>query len=284
MNNKFISQVSPPNLNSDSPGHWFVFQGSRLLVLTHEDSASLPLIKTIKAIDDNILRQHYLGYIEGEQIIHCYAAELPDSISAPEGMAFQGLRKVYGRLDENLFWIAGRAIQIIDWDRTHQFCSRCATPTQTQPHERAKKCPNCSLITYPRLAPAVIVQITRQHEGESQILLARGHNFPPNWYSVIAGFVEPGETLEECVHREIKEEVGINVKNVRYFGSQPWPFPHSLMVGFTAVYNSGDIILEEAEIADAGWFTKDTLPNIPPPISIARRLIDDFTNQDSMVG
>ena len=290
MNNRFVPQVTPDNIAPDPSAYWFVFRGTRLLVFVHEDSVSIPLLKNLDDIAGNILRKHYLGYIDGEKdrplgevgAVSCYAAELPNSIDAPHGMAFQDLRKVYGRLDnhphteEQLFSIAGRAIQIIDWDRTHQFCSRCATPTHTQPHERAKKCPNCELITYPKLTPAIIVQITRIHKGERQILLARGHRFPPDWYSVIAGFVEPGETLEECVHREVKEEVGVDVKDVRYFGSQPWPFPHSLMVGFTAVYHSGDIILEEAEIADARWFNRHNLPKIPSSISIARSLIDDF--------
>jgi NAD+ diphosphatase len=171
-----------------------------------------------------------------------------------------------------LFWVAGRAIQIVEWDRTHQFCGHCASPMVAKTAERAKECPQCGLTNFPRLAPAVIVAVVR----DNQILLARSHRHPAGFYSVLAGFVEPGETLEEAVAREIKEEVGIEVGDIRYFGSQPWPFPHSLMIGFTAVYAGGEIRCDETEIEEAGWFAADALPQIPGPISISRRLIDWF--------
>ena len=138
--------------------------------------------------------------------------------------------------------------------------------------ERAKLCPACGLTTYPRISPAIIVAVTK---GDT-LLLARGHRHPPGFYSVLAGFVEPGETLEETVRREVREEVSLEVDDIRYFGSQPWPFPDSLMVAFTASYASGEITLEELEIADAGWYTAANLPLVPPPISIARSLIDAF--------
>jgi NAD+ diphosphatase len=147
---------------------------------------------------------------------------------------------------------------------------------QTLPYERAKKCPQCGLTSYPRLAPAIIVRIERDGPDSREILLAHNKRHPAGFYSVLAGFVEPGETLEECVRREIREEVGIEVKKINYFGSQPWPFPHSLMVAFTAEYANGDIILEEEELDDAAWFSPGDLPPVPPPISIARQLIDSF--------
>ena len=140
------------------------------------------------------------------------------------------------------------------------------------PSERAQVCPQCGLTAFPRLSPAIIVCIRR---GE-QILLARNHRFPPGRFSVLAGFVEPGETLEEAVAREVREEVGIRVRDIRYFGSQPWPFPNSLMLGFTAEYAEGELVVDESELAEAHWFTRDNLPDLPPPISIARRLIEDF--------
>ena len=187
-------------------------------------------------------------------------------------MAFEGLRQVYGRLDEDLFWISARAVQIVDWDRTHRFCGRCGAPTEAQKAERAKKCSRCGLLHFPRLAPAVIVLIER---GD-QLLLARARRFPTIMYSVLAGFVEPGESLEETVVREVKEEVGLSLKDIRYFGSQPWPFPHSLMIGFTATYAGGEISLDDDEILEAGWYTVDNLPPLPGKISIARKLIDWF--------
>ena len=165
-----------------------------------------------------VLRQHYLGRLDSWD---CYTVELAEGIIPPEGMTFEGLRQVYGRMDEDLFWVAGRAVQIIDWDRTHQFCGRCGIRTKLHPTERAKECPQCGLLYFPRLAPAIIVLVERGHE----MLLARARRFPTAMYSTIAGFVEPGESLEEAVVREVKEESGITVRDIRYFGSQPWPFP-----------------------------------------------------------
>src|SRR5512136_2294147 len=125
------------------------------------------------------------------------------------------------------------------------------------PNERAKQCPVCGLMSYPRLSPAIIIAVVRETPQGKRLLMARNHRFPAGRYSVVAGYVEPGESLEECAYREVCEEVGIGIKNLRYFGSQPWPFPSSLMVGFTAEYDGGEIRLEESEIADAGWFAPD---------------------------
>ncbi len=175
--------------------------------------------------------------------------------------------------------IAGRAIQLVAFDRTNQFCGQCGSRTVDQEHERAKRCPECGLIVYPRLSPAIIIAVTRRIEGRLHILLARNHRFPTGRFSVLAGYVEPGETLEECAAREVCEEVGIDLANIRYFGSQPWPFPNSLMIGFTAEYAGGEIKLEESELADARWFPADELPGMPPPFTIARQLIDWFVQE-----
>jgi NAD+ diphosphatase len=164
----------------------------------------------------------------------------------------------------------GRAVQLVEWGRTHRFCGRCGTATERQANERSMKCPACGLLAFPRLAPAMITLVTRGDEA----LLARGVAFRGPMYSCLAGFVEPGESLEGAVIREVREEVGIEVGNVQYRGSQPWPFPHSLMVGFRAEWVSGDIVCDPAEILDAQWYMRDALPNIPPGISIARKLID----------
>jgi NAD+ diphosphatase len=182
------------------------------------------------------------------------------------------LRDYFGLLQEDLIWIAGRANQLVDWNRNHQYCGKCGQPNKDKSDERAKICPGCGAVNYPRLSPAIIVAVTKQ----DQILLANNKRFKTGYYSVLAGFVEPGENLEECVAREIREEVGITVKNIRYFGSQPWPFPNSLMVAFTAEYAAGEIDVDTSEIVDAGWFTGQTLPSIPPRITIARHLIDWF--------
>jgi NAD+ diphosphatase len=190
----------------------------------------------------------------------------------PEGGA--PLMALYGSVDDTTWTLAGRAVQLVEWTRTHRFCGRCATPTVPAGGlERALRCPACGLLAFPRLAPAMIVLVT---DDDGRALLARGTRFPIPMYSCLAGFVEPGETCEEAVHREVREEVGIAVRDVAYWASQPWPFPHSLMLGFTARYDGGDLVLDETEILDARWCTRDDLPPIPPGMSIARRMIDDW--------
>jgi NAD+ diphosphatase len=264
----FIPGIVPPT-GYMGPSWWFAFQGNNLLVYLEDSSVRIPCEEDFSRLGITIIRQHYLGLLEGRP---CYSVELTEDTKLPEGMAFQGLRQLFNRLEEDLFWIAGRAVQIVDWDRTHQFCGKCGSRMITRSRERAKECPQCGLVNYPRLSPAIIVLVER----DSQILLARSHRFPPGMYSVIAGFVDPGETLEEAVVREVKEETGIDVKDIQYFGSQPWPFPHSLMIAFTAVYAGGEIVIEDEEIEAAGWFTADNLPALPNKISIARKLIDWF--------
>jgi NAD+ diphosphatase len=190
----------------------------------------------------------------------------------------EGLRALYGRLPDAHFSIAGRAVQILLWDQTHRFCGRCGQPTVNAPAERAKLCPNCGLLSFPRLSPAVIMLVQRGDE----LLLARNKAFAGGFFSVLAGFVEPGESLEEAVAREVREEVGLELTDIRYFGSQPWPFPHSLMIGFTATYAAGEIRLQADEIAEAAWFSRQgELPLLPGKLSIARRLIDSFLDRSA---
>jgi len=210
----------------------------------------------------------------------CWAVDLdgdgvPDAVIEDLEDVLVPLMGLHGRVDDLRWTLAGRAVQLIEWDRTHRFCGRCATPTEPSDGERSRRCPSCGLLAFPRLAPAVITLIER--DGEA--LLARGRNFPIPMYSCIAGFVEPGETLEEAVHREVREEVGVELAEVRYVASQPWPFPHSLMIGFEATWAAGDIVIDETEILDANWYTPDDLPMIPPAMSIARTLIDRWLDR-----
>lgn len=266
--------VQPPQ-GVDDKALWFLFRGYRLLVRNEpeadgdEPQAHIPLIPSPQALDLQPVRTQYLGRL-GHML--CFSAELPDNAQAPPGMTFQGLRSLWGVLDDDLFWVAGRAVQIVDWDRTHQFCSACGAPVESSTQERVKICPQCDQRSYPRLAPAIIVAVTR---GD-KLLLARSRRHPPGLYSVLAGFVEPGETLEECLVREVREEVNIDVKNIRYFGSQPWPFPHSLMIAFTCEHARGELQPDGQEIEDAGWFAAGELPRVPSRISISRRLIEWF--------
>jgi NAD+ diphosphatase len=266
---RFIPGIVPPK-GEGGLALWFAFQGNKLLVHLDGDGSRVRIPTDLLGLGLKPRHPNYLGKLDG---VPCYAAEIPEPTPPPRAMAFEGLRQLYGRLEEDLFAIAGRAIQILDWDRNHRFCSRCATPLALREKERAKGCPRCGLLQFPRLAPAIIVRV----EKGDQLLMARSPHFAPGVYSVLAGFVDPGESLEEAVAREVREETGIEVKDIRYFGSQPWPFPHSLMIGFTATYAGGELHFDREEIEDAGWFTAEKLPPaLPGKISIARRLVDDF--------
>jgi NAD+ diphosphatase len=207
-----------------------------------------------------------IGEIDGKA---CFAVDLPaDAI--PANLRRIGLRAAHAEIGEMLFGIAGRAAQVLTWDRDHRFCGRCGTPTTSDPGERARRCPNCKLSVYPRISPVIMVLI---HRGNELLLLGRAHRFPSGTFSALAGFCEAGETLEQTLVREVREEVGVEVDDIRYFGSQSWPFPQSLMIAFTARYAGGDVVPDGVEIAEAKWFPADALPSLPGGISIAFRLI-----------
>ncbi len=262
---------APGNADSGdptTPAHWFAFRGSDLLVSRTGDEISIPLLPALESLLASG-PSHFLGLADGTP---CRAAEIASDAAAPAGWSFEGIRSLFGLMADSFFSVAARALEVLDWDRSHRFCGACGTATVHKQGERARECPSCKSLSYPRISPAVIVAVSR---GE-QILLARARRFPPAFYSVLAGFVEPGETLEQCVRREVKEETGIEVTNLRYFASQPWPFPHSLMLAFTAEYAGGEIRIDESELVDAGWYTADALPRIPDPITVARRLIDGW--------
>ena len=210
---------------------------------------------------------HFVGVIDG---VHIWAADVTEP---DDDLFLVDLMTLHARVAEDVWLAAGRAVQLVEWSRNHRYCGRCATPTEASPNERSLRCPNCGLSAFPRLAPAIITLVERE---DGRALLARNANWPVEMYSCLAGFVEPGETMESALRREVLEEVGIEVGDVRYFSSQPWPFPHSLMIGFFATYEGGEIKVDGEEISDARWFAPDAMPMIPGPISIARRLIDDW--------
>jgi NAD+ diphosphatase len=211
--------------------------------------------------------RHYLGRIEG---VDCVAIRVAADAAEPPGWQWRGLRTLFLRLPDPLLAVAGRSYQVVEWDRSHQYCGRCGTHTRDRPSERAKECPACGHVVFPRMSPAMMVLVTRGRE----LLLARANRFPNAMYSALAGFVEPGESVEDCIHREVREEVGIEVDDLRYFASQSWPFPHSLMIAYNAEYAGGDMRPCDEEIADARWFTLDALPQLPSPVSISRQLIE----------
>ena len=258
-----------PTEEQSASDRWFVFRGDKLLVREEKVSALIPSYSDLDELKHSFLRTHFLGKLNG---IACYLGEVDENLPGIEGMTFLELRPLLGLLDEEVFSVAGRAFQILHWDRTHQFCGRCGGRTQPKGDERAKICSRCGLVNFPEVSPAIIVAVVRG----SEILLGRSRKFKTDFYSVLAGFVEPGETFEQCVRREVGEEVGIDVENIHYFASQPWPFPNTLMVGFTADHAGGEIHTDKVELLDAGWFKAAELPAIPRTGTIARRLIDWF--------
>lgn len=183
-----------------------------------------------------------------------------------------GLRQSYYKLSEQLYLVAGKCEELLYWDQNTQFCGVCGGRNKMAT-AISKKCEECGKQVWPQLATAVIVLI---HRGPDEVLLVHAKNFKGNFFGLVAGFVETGETLEQAVHREVMEETGLTIDNLRYFGSQPWPYPCGLMVGFHADYVSGTIKLQREELAAGSWFRRDSLPVIPEKLSIARRLIDDW--------
>jgi NAD+ diphosphatase len=210
--------------------------------------------------------RHYLGTYEGQ---HVYAVELVPDAPAPDTVEFEGLRNLFNVVDEPLAVLAGRAYQIKEWDLNHRFCGRCGGPTQMRGNERGRVCRACRRTTYPPISPAIMVLIKRERE----LLLLRRKGAEATRFAALAGFVEPGEELEDTCRRESMEEVNVRIKNLHYFGSQPWPFPHSLMVAFTADYEGGEVKPDGVEIEEARWFDAAELLERPPSLSIGRRLI-----------
>ena len=194
------------------------------------------------------------------------------AVDAPlvvEGYELCGRRESYDVLPRELYEQSGKAFQIIYWDKNNAYCGVCGSPLRRET-SISKRCPGCGKEVWPQLAPAVIVLIKRGDE----VLLVQSRKFKRDYYGLVAGFVEPGETLEAAVAREVKEETGISITAPRYFGSQPWPYPSGVMIGFVAEYVSGSIALQKEELTKGGWFTKNAMPPIPAKLSIARQMID----------
>jgi NAD+ diphosphatase len=265
----FTPLWSPP-YNIVSGGYWFIFRAGKLLVTAAAASPDPHGIAKGERPPLPVTDRHFIGTLDG---VACWSANCNDS-EPPAGFAFETLRGLFNRLPDNFLAIAGRGAQVIEFHRTHRHCGVCAAPTAVDDCGRARRCQACGEIAYPRIAPAMMVLVKRDTAHGRELLLARGTRFAMPIYSALAGFVEPSESVEDCVHRETLEEVGVRVRNLRYFGSQSWPFPHSLMMAFTADHESGDIACEAGEIVDAQWFPLDKLPELPSRLSIARRLIN----------
>jgi NAD+ diphosphatase len=265
----FVPAVVPPSELSAGAAWWFPIRGAEVVIDESGDGPAILRAESLAARALTHERAHFLGLLDGEPV---YAVDVGLEPALPAGIGVRALRAMHGELGEELFTLAGRAMQIVEWDRTHRFCGRCGTRMDDAENERAKRCPACGLLSFPRLSPAVITLVERGDEA----LLARHTRSTDGTYAMLAGFVEPGESLEEAVQREIREETGIAVDRITYFGSQPWPFPHSLMIGFFAQYAGGEIRVDGEEIADAQWFHATAMPKVPAKLSISRKLIDAY--------
>jgi len=249
----------------------FVFNNDELIVKIENGHVIIPNVTDIKNLDLNLSSLDILTGNDNRE--YCFG-EINTILSDNSEFKFYKMRILLGLMNKGLFNLATKALHLIKWSNTYKYCSKCGTLAKNKEDEIAKICPKCNYVSYPRISPAIITAVVK----DNTLLLAHNSNFPKDMYSVLAGFLEPGETFEDCVAREVFEEVGIKVKNIKYFGSQPWPFPDSLMVGFTCEYDSGEIKVDGVEIDHAYFYNIDELPNIPASGSIAKRLIDWFVD------
>ena len=273
----FNAELPTPS-DFDVPAYWFIFGGRKIIAQVDPENErkiiGIPRIKTPDDLGLVIIRQNFLGELNG---VRCWTADLDGRQELPLGIKLINPRFFFGQIDDALRRVAFRSIFVSDWDRNNQFCGQCGTPMDYGT-DRSKKCPNCGLTKYTRISPAVIMLV----RNGDKFLLGHNERHPDGFYSILAGFVDPGENLEQTVAREIKEEVGLDVTNITYFGSEPWPFPDSLMIGFYCDYAGGEIVLED-EIVEADWYGIDELPAMIPTgdISIAGRLIEWFVAEHS---
>jgi NAD+ diphosphatase len=260
MSARWTTAVLDPQIS----GGWAVARGPDGFLV--DDNGALFPREWLKRQALDVLSEHGIGHFDGEPV---FLLELR-SAGEVAGCGWRGLRQFMLEGDFDTYKLLGYAAQIGTWAREHRFCGSCGQ-AMTQIHwERAMYCKPCDLRSYPRISPSMIVLVTRGDE----ILLARSPRFVTGVYSTLAGFAEPGESAEDCLVREVREEVAVEVKNIQYVGSQCWPFPHSMMLGFHAEYAGGEIVMQPDEIEDAQWFNVHALPPLPAGRSIARHLID----------
>ncbi|MDP3560361.1 MAG: NAD(+) diphosphatase [Legionellaceae bacterium] len=246
---------------------WFIIQNNHLLLNTDK---RLPTDSEMNTFTPYVLRKFLLGALSN---IHYHCAEITEETLLPDVFQLYPLRQAFAFISPEQYGMAVKAASILNWDKNHQFCGRCGSETQHLRKIFERTCSTCGLSFFPRISPSIIVMIQK---GD-HLLMARSPHFAPGVYGLIAGFVDVGECIEEAVHREVMEEVGLRIKNLVYVGSQPWPFPDSLMLAFTADYDSGEIVIDTQEIEAAGWYKYDNLPGLPSTsLSIASALIHDF--------
>ena len=253
---------------SDHQGLWIYFHDGQVLMPSNSEGSQEPPW-TYESYAEHVDKSMLLGKING---VDCQAAQLKD---IPENWMALGLRDYLMTSPEEEFKVINAAYQLLFWLNTQNYCSRCGTKLEFNDNDRCLTCPACGYRSYPKISPCVIVLIKRGRE----ILLAQSHRFKQKMYSCLAGFIECGESAEEAVQREVAEEVSLKVKDITYYASQAWPFPHQLMLGYIANYDSGELKIDTEELFDAAWFDIDNLPNIPPHQTIARHLIESAIEQ-----
>ncbi len=255
--------------------YWFVFCKTDIMLKKEGEEYTIPLSEDAPVALHPWT--HVLNVTPMEDGTEVKAVVIDQPITDKLQFKMCGLRPSFYHLSKEFYLKAGKCHELLYWDNNTKFCGVCGAPMKIHA-DISKRCTNCGKEVWPQLATAVIVLV---HRGD-EVLLVHARNFKSDFYGLVAGFVETGETLEEAVHREVEEETGIKIKNLRYFGSQPWPYPCGLMIGFNADYESGNLHLQRSEISKGAWFTKDNLPTIPEPLSIARMILDDWINKASI--
>jgi NAD+ diphosphatase len=265
-----FQRTYPGSTRNAQTTHWYLVQGDKLLFTMRDGALALPDQSTLDALALNVDNALHFGADAGADFV---ALPVDANMTLPAGHRTFGLRDLYGRVDDRHYAAAGYAVQLATWQRNSRFCMRCGAALLPMAREWGKRCPDetCGWSMYPPVNPCTITLI---HDGES-VLLTHKEGWGPR-YGLVAGFVEPGESLEDNLRREVAEEVGVSVDAIEYFKSQPWPFPHQIMLGFFARYAAGDVRIDTEELDDAQWFHIDALPQIPPPLSIARQLLNTW--------
>jgi NAD+ diphosphatase len=259
----------PRAVPPSGPGYWALLRGNDLVLRNYGDSLLLPvgeLPAWLKPTDGEPL---CIGLWQGMPL---RIGELTEGTAIVPPYTIEPLNAPVQRVDDATLTIGGLARQILHWDQRSGFCSRCGGATERAGSSWGKRCTACGSVHFPHLHPCAIVLVRRGRE----VLLVHKPEWPDGRYSLVAGFVEFGESLEECAAREVREETGIEITGIRYVASQNWPFPAQLMAGFTAEYAGGEIVVNRDELEDVRWFPVDALPTLPPRRSIARRIIDTF--------
>jgi NAD+ diphosphatase len=260
-----------PLYEKNSKDYWFLFKNNRLMVFNEEGKLTIPRWENVNDLDINL---HNIQYMGAYCKYNCYSGEIIEEIYE-DNIDFVDLKTLSNSVDEDIYLLASKANLLLNWFKLNQHCGICGSKMykKDSKFERAMTCSNCGNTTWPRTSPAIIVAVIK----EDKLLLAHNKQFPNRMYSVIAGFLEYGETFEDCVKREVYEEVGIKIKNIKYYGSQPWPYPNSMMIGFIAEYLDGEIKVDGEEIIHADWFSKEEIPGMyKKSISIGSELIEWF--------